>query len=693
MENKKNAATKVHSQKVSQIVDKFESLNQSSPGLNFIKKTNSAGSIPQVAIEIPYETKKENEEEKKSSIIIKILSEEEVIEVDEENKDDKRTRFLQAVKKSSTLSSFVCLDSSAFLDQMKYEENLLNETEKEDAPKMSTPKKRSELGSTQERKKLARENFARKYTIKSVAELSSGKLILPKDQGDKTNGNQVSFELEKEEKYSKLRKEVVEELVQTERDFVRDLEITITVFLTPIRRQKLLSSYEIVSLFSNLESLLPLNKALLDDLEHTLKITNLHEDTAPLYSQWVGEIFSAHTPKMNSLYSTYCSNQPNIHSRLTSYQNTNNEFKKFLDTCFRREECRKLEIDSFLILPLQRICKYPLFFKQLVNYTPEILNDGQFPALISGQKCVEEMVAQVNSKVKEVENLAKLVEVLFKIENGSDFFNFIVDETHEFLQEGTFNINGLRSYLFLFSNLLVFCNIRSLNTDNANDFCIQELNLPYQPFVKEEEKLRAYLCLYLRDCNINTSNTSKTDFIIEHKEKTYVINCHNKSAKTSWSSKIKKLITDCKNDTNISSKRKNSKIISLGNNTVLPTGTPAPSSSTSLPSSGSSTPSSGRRNQTTSSGNYPLLVTSNSSPAVSLTSSLPNTLITPPSPKGTSKGFLKRKKSSAKKKLTPEEELKVEVEELKKQLQQANQQIAQLKSDNEKLKAKLKAQS
>lgn len=34
-------------------------------------------------------------------------------------------------------------------------------------------------------------------------------------------------------------------------------------------------------------------------------------------------------------------------------------------------EVRNLELDAFLILPLQRLCKYPLFLRQLINETPE----------------------------------------------------------------------------------------------------------------------------------------------------------------------------------------------------------------------------------------------------------------------------------------------------------------------------------
>jgi hypothetical protein len=39
------------------------------------------------------------------------------------------------------------------------------------------------------------------------------------------------------------------------------------------------------------------------------------------------------------------------------------EFKLFCEQAFIQPRCRLLELDSFLIAPLQRVCKYPLLLK------------------------------------------------------------------------------------------------------------------------------------------------------------------------------------------------------------------------------------------------------------------------------------------------------------------------------------------
>jgi hypothetical protein len=66
---------------------------------------------------------------------------------------------------------------------------------------------------------------------------------------------------------------------------------------------------------------------------------------------------------MFKFYAVYCSNQPNIRARLQEYTADNTAFESFLKKCFWAPQCRKLDFESFLIKPLQRLCKYPLLLK------------------------------------------------------------------------------------------------------------------------------------------------------------------------------------------------------------------------------------------------------------------------------------------------------------------------------------------
>lgn len=63
------------------------------------------------------------------------------------------------------------------------------------------------------------------------------------------------------------------------------------------------------------------------------------------------------------VYTNYCSNQQTALDTVEKLKAKNKKFQKFCQDNKLVPETRELEIDSFVVLPVQRICKYPLLFK------------------------------------------------------------------------------------------------------------------------------------------------------------------------------------------------------------------------------------------------------------------------------------------------------------------------------------------
>jgi len=143
---------------------------------------------------------------------------------------------------------------------------------------------------------------------------------------------------------------------------------------------------------------------------------------------------------MLKFYAVYCSNQPNIRARLQEYTAENAPLESFLKKCFWAPQCRKLDFESFLIKPLQRLCKYPLLLRvrlctlattavaavcsstllllrmqELMKYTGQ--EHGDFVDLTNAYQKIVTIVDQVNERVRKVENVARLLEVSSKFEN------------------------------------------------------------------------------------------------------------------------------------------------------------------------------------------------------------------------------------------------------------------------------------
>ncbi|KAL6044428.1 Rho guanine nucleotide exchange factor (GEF) 17 [Balamuthia mandrillaris] len=203
------------------------------------------------------------------------------------------------------------------------------------------------------------------------------------------------------------RQDVIFELITTEQQYVQDLHILVDVFLKPVRQRQFLNKMEQAMIFSNVEALLDVNSALLEDLFRRQKENIVVER--------VGDILVERSD-LFKLYAVYCSNQPIIMTELTKLKTKYPPFKEFLDEAFRNPQCRLLELHSFLIHPLQRICKYPLLLKELLKNTPEDHPDHM--DLKEALERISEVVDLINERTRQVKNVADVTEIENSIQGG-----------------------------------------------------------------------------------------------------------------------------------------------------------------------------------------------------------------------------------------------------------------------------------
>jgi hypothetical protein len=168
------------------------------------------------------------------------------------------------------------------------------------------------------------------------------------------------------------------------------------------------------------------------------------------------------------MYTVYCYNQSEAVKRVDQVKRENPKFNKFLDEKVNDPECRSLDLNSFLITPIQRICRYPLLLKELLKYTPK--DHVDHAGLSNAIKKVEEVVARLNEERRIIENQIKLAKLDEKIvfEKKQDFD--IIDPKRRFVSQGAFDLissvsdsksgvvktkGNSRRIFFLFSDFLL----------------------------------------------------------------------------------------------------------------------------------------------------------------------------------------------------------------------------------------------
>eukprot|EP01102_Stenamoeba_stenopodia_P000594 TRINITY_DN10579_c0_g1_i1.p1 TRINITY_DN10579_c0_g1~~TRINITY_DN10579_c0_g1_i1.p1 ORF type:complete len:565 (+),score=123.64 TRINITY_DN10579_c0_g1_i1:137-1831(+) len=243
----------------------------------------------------------------------------------------------------------------------------------------------------------------------------------------------------------------VVELIDTEIAYVNDLRVLVTFYMKPLRRKKLLTEEQIVSLFSNVELLLHVNEELLQNLEEC------REDPLSL----VGAVFLKMADFLKS-YNTYSVNHEKAQKLYDKLVKENVEVSDFLEKQRKRPEVKSLGIEAYLIKPIQRLCRYPLLLREVIVNTPADHPDSE--NLKKAQAKISEVVSAVNNASKLQENLAKILDIQNSIEGFSED---LVTPSRRFIREGNLILSfkakgkGRKRRCYLFNDLILYAKLRN----------------------------------------------------------------------------------------------------------------------------------------------------------------------------------------------------------------------------------------
>jgi RhoGEF domain len=135
----------------------------------------------------------------------------------------------------------------------------------------------------------------------------------------------------------------------------------------------------------------------------------------------VGDVFLAMTAYLK-LYTQYVQNFNAAATTLQELKMQSPGLCKLLATCSASERAKNMDINSFLIMPVQRIPRYALLLSNLLKYTREDHPDHQ--ALSEAVTKVKDVANYVNEKKKEAENIQKVLNVGLQFQNKLDVVRY-----------------------------------------------------------------------------------------------------------------------------------------------------------------------------------------------------------------------------------------------------------------------------
>lgn len=247
-----------------------------------------------------------------------------------------------------------------------------------------------------------------------------------------------------------VRANVVLEIINTERDFVKNLKDVIEGYLKPCRdRKDMFDETRITTIFGNIEELYEFQSKFLTEIEQCVMWENLSQSQ-------IGQCF-LNNEKEFGVYAEFCKNH---HLAISELQDlyTDHKYVVFFEGCRLLQNMIDISLDGFLLTPIQKICKYPLQLGELLKYTRNDHED--YDHISNAYKCMQRVAQLVNERKRRFENLEQLITFQESFENWTG--PLLLDTCSLLIHSGDITRITRSSWskdvmLLLFDHVLIMC--------------------------------------------------------------------------------------------------------------------------------------------------------------------------------------------------------------------------------------------
>uniref|UniRef100_A0A7I4YHE1 DH domain-containing protein n=1 Tax=Haemonchus contortus TaxID=6289 RepID=A0A7I4YHE1_HAECO len=214
-------------------------------------------------------------------------------------------------------------------------------------------------------------------------------------------------------KHFSVRNLAARELYDTEKSFVEGLEFLVSKYMRPLRQPlecTLIESGLADKIFYKVPEVLAHHQVLLAALSS--RIEEWDKDTV------IGDVLLAHFSKQ-SMIETYISFVDNFKFAKAAISQARGKpsFEKYYNRCCR-DHRNKLDLDSLLISPIQRVPRYELLVKQLIKHTPTEHADHE--VLLRTQRHIHNLAVAINQHKEANEQMEQRLREIEAIVDGLD---------------------------------------------------------------------------------------------------------------------------------------------------------------------------------------------------------------------------------------------------------------------------------
>ncbi|XP_072517043.1 guanine nucleotide exchange factor DBS isoform X2 [Salminus brasiliensis] len=393
----------------------------------------------------------------------------------------------------------------------------------ESSPKRPSPKTPRPSGSTpvrrsSENNSTKQPNDADLARKKNIRRAKGGIKIEVMHEESQGGSSHILVSSETEESLSSRRRHIMNELIETERFYVEELQSIMEGYAAALDNSELTHLIPPVLenkkdvLFGNLAEIYDFhNKTFLKELENSVEKPEL-----------VGTCFLKRKEELQ-IYEKYCQNKPRSEALWRQCGDS-----MFFQECQKRLD-HKLSLDAYLLKPVQRITKYQLMLKEMLKCSKNS----------EGTVELEEALATMLDIIKSVNDSMHQIAI-----TG---FEGNLNDLGKLLMQGSFNVwtdhkkghnkvkdlarfKPMQRHLFLYNKMILFCKKREETSDGHE-------KSPSYSF-KHSLKMSAVGITE----NVK-GDVKKFEIWYNGREEVYIIQASSMDVKNMWVSEIRKVLT------------------------------------------------------------------------------------------------------------------------------------------------------
>eukprot|EP01129_Flabellula_baltica_P003279 TRINITY_DN13076_c0_g1_i1.p1 TRINITY_DN13076_c0_g1~~TRINITY_DN13076_c0_g1_i1.p1 ORF type:complete len:677 (+),score=154.41 TRINITY_DN13076_c0_g1_i1:31-2031(+) len=255
------------------------------------------------------------------------------------------------------------------------------------------------------------------------------------------------------------KREILNEMIETGRNYNEGLDLVVEEFMPKVMESNSITEREFQILFNNIEAVREVSHIFWNEMQ---KISVLQ----------FGDFISNRINILFSEYAKYCSEYSSQQALLLKLIAENLKFKKCIQSVSQNHD--NMELESFLVMPVQRICKYPLFIKEFIGKSRK--ESREYEVLCQAFDSVNSVIQKMNkiTHIKEEREKLTLVDAKIYQDNVVE----IIKPRREFIFEAPLiylkppNMKKLGEYVFLFSDILLICDYSTSEKSKGKPFTL-----------------------------------------------------------------------------------------------------------------------------------------------------------------------------------------------------------------------------